>query len=125
VNHLKPFLQRVWPNDVLARDPHVSAMLVKIPVVAGELLPDAVDMILRLIVPAKVNTVEFAFDLHDNPGLIGRFPHEILYLVRASIELYEPPPLDLAKFLDDVIAAAPDLGDDARYVALRNRLQRL
>jgi hypothetical protein len=125
VNHLKPFLQRVWPNDVLARDPHVSAMLVKIPAVAGELLPDAVDMILRLIVPAKVNTVEFAFDLHDNPGLIGRFPHEILDLVRASMELYEPPPLDLAKFLDDVIAAAPDLGDDARYVALRNRLQRL
>jgi hypothetical protein len=45
-------------------------------------------------------------------------------LVTASIELKEPPPYDLAKLLDEVIVAAPDLRDDARYVLLRNSLQR-
>jgi NAD-dependent SIR2 family protein deacetylase len=122
--HLKPFLERVWPNDVVARDPRVSAMLVKIPAVAGELLPEVVDLVLRLIVPGKINSVEFDFDLHDKPELISRFSHEIFDLVSASIELGEPPPYDLANFLDDVIVAAPNLRDDARYVALRNRLQR-
>ena len=122
--HLKPFLERVWPNDVVARDPRVSDMLVKIPAVAGKSLPEVVDLILRLIVAGKINSVEFDFDLHDKPKLIGQFPHEIFDLVSASIDLNEPPPFDLAKFLDEVIAAAPDLRDDARYVALRNRLQR-
>ena len=122
--HLKPFLERVWPNDVVARDPGVSRMLVKIPAVAGELVPEVVDLILRLIVPSKVNSVEFDFDLHDRPELLGRFPHEIFDLVRATIELDEPPPYDLARFLDDVVVAAPDLRDDAGYVAMRNRLQR-
>jgi len=124
MRHLKPFLERVWPNDVVARDPRVSDMLVKIPAVAGELLPEVVDLLLRLVVATKITSVEFGFDLHDKPELIGRFPHEIFDLVSASIELKELPPYDLAKFLDDVIAAAPDLRDDARHVALRNRLQR-
>jgi hypothetical protein len=88
------------------------------------LLPEVVDLILRLIVAGKINSVEFDFDLHDKPKMIGQFPHEIFDLVSASIDLNEPPPFDLAKFLDEVIAAAPDLRDDARYVALRNRLQR-
>jgi NAD-dependent SIR2 family protein deacetylase len=122
--HLKPFLERVWPNDVVARDPRVSDMLVKIPAVAGELLPEVIDLILGLIVPSKINSVEFDFDLHQKPELIGQFPHEIFDLVSASIELKEAPPHDLAKFLDEVVAAAPDLRDDAPYVSLRNRLQR-
>jgi hypothetical protein len=122
--HLKPFLERVWPNDIIARDPRVSDMLIKIPAVSGELLPEVVDLTLRLTVPGKINSVDFDFDLHDKPELIGRFPHEIFDLVSASIDLREPPPYDLAKFLDEVAAAAPDLRDDARYVALRNRLQR-
>jgi hypothetical protein len=29
--HLKPFLERVWPNDVVARDPRVSDMLGRFP----------------------------------------------------------------------------------------------
>jgi hypothetical protein len=99
-------------------------MLVKIPAVAGDLLPEVVDLILRLIVPSKINFVEFDFDFHDKPELVGQFPHEIFDLVSASIELNEPPPYDLAKFLDKVIVAAPELHDDARYVALRSRLQR-
>jgi hypothetical protein len=124
VQHLRPFLERVWPNDVVARDRHVSDMLVKIPAVAGELLPEVVELILRLIVPGKIHSVYFGFDLHDKLGLISRFPQEIFDLASASIELREPPPYDLVKFLDEVIVAAPDLRDDARYVALRNRLQR-
>jgi hypothetical protein len=45
--------------------------------------------------------------------------------LRAAIVIVAAhPPYDLAKFLDEVIAASPDLRDDARYVALRNRLQR-
>jgi hypothetical protein len=124
LQHLKPFLERVWPNDIVARDPRVSNMLVKIPAVAAELLPEAVGLIRRLIIPGKINSVEFDFDLHDKPELIGRFPHEIFDLVSASIDLEEPPPYDLAKFLNEAVAAAPDLRDDARYVALRNRLQR-
>jgi hypothetical protein len=73
----EPFLERVWPNDVVARDPRVSDMLGKIPAVAGELLPEVVDLILRVIVAGKINSVEFDFDLHDKPKLIGQFPHEI------------------------------------------------
>jgi hypothetical protein len=122
--HLKPFLERVWPNDIVARDRRVSDMLVKIPAVAGELLPEVVDLVLRLVVPDKIDCVEFDFDLHDKPELIGRFPHEIFSLVSASIDLKEPPPYDLAKFLDEAVSAASDLRDDSRYVALRNRLQR-
>jgi hypothetical protein len=98
-------------------------MLVKIPAVAGELLPEVVELILRLIVPGKIHSVYFGFDLHDKLGLISRFPQEIFDLASASIELREPPPYDLVKFLDEVIVAAPDLRDNARYVALRNRLQ--
>jgi hypothetical protein len=121
--HLKPFLERVWPNDVVTRDPGVSRMLVKIPAVAGELVPEVVDLILRFIVPSKFNSVEFDFDLHDKPELLGRFAYEIFDLVSASIELSEPP-YDLAKFLDDVVVAVSDLRDDPRYLAMRNRLQR-
>ena len=124
VQHLKPFLERVWPNDVVARDPRVSHMLVKIPAVAGELLPKVVDRILRLIVPSKVNSVEFDFDLHDKPELIVRFPHEIFDLVDAFVDPSESPPYDLAKFLGDVGVAAPDLRGDPRYVAMQNRSQR-
>jgi hypothetical protein len=122
--HLKPFLERVWPNDIVARDQRVSDMLVKVPAAAGELLPEAVSLILSLVVPGKINSIEFDFDLHDKPELIGRFPREILDLVSGSIDLKEPPPDDLAKFLNEAVAAAPDLRDDARYVALRNRLRR-
>ena len=124
VQRIKPFLERVWPNDIVARDPRVSDMLVRIPAAAGELLPEVVGLILRFIVPGKVNSVEFDFDLHDKPELIGQYPHQIFDLVSASIELKEPPPYDLTKFLDELIVAAPDLRDDARYVALRNRSQR-
>jgi hypothetical protein len=83
-----------------------------------------VDLILRFVVTGKIDSVEFDFDLHDKPELIGRFPHEIFDLVSGSIDLKEPPPYDLAKLLDEAVTAAPDLPDDARYVALRNRLQR-
>lgn len=99
-------------------------MLVKIPAVAGELLPEVVELILRFVVAGKIDSVESDFDFHDKPELLGQFPHEIFDLVSASIDLTEPPPYDLAKFLDEVVSAAPDLRDDARYVALRNRLQR-
>jgi hypothetical protein len=123
--HLKPFLERVSPNDVVARDPHVSDMLIRLAAAADELLPEVVDLILRVTVPGKIDSVYFGFDLHDRPALISRFPHEIFDLLSASTELEDPPPYDLAKFLDEVVAAAADVRDDPRYASLRNRLQRL
>jgi hypothetical protein len=110
----------VWPNDVVARDPSVSKMLIKIPAAIPAHLAEAITLVVRLIVPTTVHSVFFDLGIDGKRDLLRRFPEELLDLAHASIDHKEPVPYDLRQFLDGLLEVAPGLHDDARYTALRN-----
>ncbi len=122
---IRPLLERVWPNDVIARSPEVSRMLIEIPAAAGEQLPDAVRVVSPLIVPSEIRSVEFDFGIHGHSELIKRSPNELFDLVYAAVDVRNGMPYDLAKFLDDIGNAVPSLKVDSRYVTLRSATTRL
>ena len=115
---IKPFLERVWPNDVVARDAKVSNMLIKIPAATGPHLPEAVALITRLIVPGTLHSAIYDLGLHEKEQLIDQFPRELLGLAHAAIDFKEPMPYDLPQFLQLLVDAAAELRDDPRYAAL-------
>lgn len=125
VAHVRPLLERVWPNDAVARNPATSKMLIKIPAATGPHFVEAVQLILRLVVPVQMYSVLHELELHEKPEIIQESPEAVLDLASASIDLNEELPYDLAQFLDALVAAAPQVRDDARYVALRNALRRI
>jgi hypothetical protein len=116
--YIKPFLERVWPNDISTRDAKISEHLARIPSVAGAGFPDAVRVIINLIVPFKIISASTEFDLDENLNLIKRYPSEALGLAIAAIDLTAPPPYDLQEFLDRITAHTPQLKGDVRFQKL-------
>jgi hypothetical protein len=122
--YIGPFLAEIWPNDVTARDQEISKMLIKIPANAEDYLPQATTIVLRLVVPIREYTVRGSLDIQEKPGVVARFPREILDLASASIDLDAAIPYDLKDFLEQLIKVAPELTIDARYQRLNAGLHR-
>jgi hypothetical protein len=120
--YIRPFLEKVWPNDVSTRDATISENLTRIPGATAEAFPDAVKLVSTLVVPFRAFSAKMGLGLDENDRLIGRYPTAVLKLAIACLDLTAPPPYDLQKFLDDLSRCAPSVKADVRFQKLNSML---
>jgi len=118
LRYIKPYLEKVWPNDISTRDAAISENLVRIPAVTGAAFPDAVKVITDLVVPFKVLHIETGLGVDENEAIMTRHAGSLLELAIASIDLSAPPPYDLQEFLEKLAKHEPKLKSDARFQKL-------
>lgn len=110
-----PLLAETWPQEPALRSPEVSRTLARLPALAGDAFPEAVDAVVPLIVPLDpwdaVMWLEF-----DDDGM-HRFNDHPAAMLRLMEALFNPanPPGELAAMLQRIAAAAPELEDGPTF----------
>lgn len=119
-NLVKPVLLDIWPLDASARGKGASERLVFMVLECGNALPDAVDVILDLIVPYQLYGLSRSLRLErHHQDLFEAYPRAFLKLANALIDPeVSPVPNDLPKFLDDCVRLDPKVTNDPAYIRL-------
>ncbi len=110
-----PLFAEIWPQEPALRAAEVSQTLARLPALAGDAFPEAVDAVVPLIVPLEpwdaVIWLEF-----DDDGL-HRFDEHPAAMLRLMEALFNPanPPAELATMLQRIAAAAPELEDGPTF----------
>ena len=120
--YIKPYLERVWPNDISTRDASISENLVRIPAVTGAAFPDAVRVIIDLVVPVKILHITSSLGVDDNVAILKRHSSQLLDLAVAALDLSAPPPYDLQVFLESLARCDAKLKGDVRFQRLNTLL---
>jgi hypothetical protein len=117
------FLNDVWPKQIAAKAPNISARLAELALSHDEDFPDYVDAVLPLVIPINRDHIRLP-TLQSSPerSVIEKFPEKTLELLAAIL------PEDAWKWpygMEDVLRriglAKPSLLNDARLVEL-NRI---
>lgn len=121
---IAPLLSRVWPKERTHRDVLCTQRLIDLVVWAGSEFPSALTLVRHYLVPFKGRRGDFHSLLAS--GIASEFPNEtldLLWLVcgrRGYGTSY-----DLAKIIDQLIAANPDIETDRRLQWLEQHTERL
>lgn len=124
-DHVRPFLDQVWPIDVDTLSPKVSSDLIRIPQGCGAAFDEAVDRISDLIVPLKLDSAMFGLDVYDDDNVFRDHPKGLLRLAWEAIDPGQPPPYDLEAFLTKIGAADVSLKSSWHFRRLSNMLRRV
>lgn len=132
----KPFLQRIWPFEAALRTPEVSEHLARLPAAFEDKFTDAVDTLRPLLVPFTLWDVGSLFLFTPGPtspagttAWMERFvqDHWVAALELVGAVLGPSPnevPYNLADWLADLAAQAPQSGQDHRFKRLLRLTQR-
>jgi len=110
-----PLLAETWPQESALRSPEVSQTLARLPALAGDAFPEAVDSVVPLVVPLEpwdaVMWLEF-----DDDGM-HRFDDHPAAMLQLMEALFNPasPPAELTAMLQRIAAASPELENGATY----------
>lgn len=115
-NRVLPILQKIWPRSKDQRTPGTSRALAELCIAAKDNFPAALKEIVNLLVPLE-NPGKIAHKL-NNSGLCLRYPVEALEFLSVTTESITWSADDLAKCLEPIGEAAPDLEQDHRYKRL-------
>ena len=121
-NRMAPYLRKVWPNERDRGSAAISQSLARVCIATQDAFREALDLIRPWLqtVRREYRIVEA---LHES-DLCGRFPHEVLDLLDRVIPTSNSWPSDeLQECLSAIRTGEPTLGDDPKFVKLRDYLR--
>lgn len=116
-NLIGPLINEIWPLDAKLRSPETSRRLVSVAVHSGDAFPEAVEMIVDLIVPYRIYQTGMLAE--ENGNLARTYPRMALKLMNALTDPEESPlPDDLRRLLHECEKADPTITTDPAYIRL-------
>ena len=126
VNDTVVLLTQVWPKQIAAKTPRVSAKLAELALAQGDRFPSYVNYVLPLVVPIDQDYINLPVHRHDEEGnLVEKYPKQMLALLHAVLtDNARQWPYGISEVLDRIAKADPRLHTDSRLIKL-NRIRTL
>lgn len=121
-NRVAPYLQAIWPKTRDNISPDIAKSLGRLCVAAQDAFPEALALLRAWLQP--IEHPDYIVHLLHESGLCSRFPADALCLLDAVIADQQWAPRELGQCLDEIVQAAPQFAQDARYLKLREYLRR-
>ncbi|WP_151636009.1 anti-phage defense-associated sirtuin Dsr1 [Noviherbaspirillum aerium] len=121
-NRIKPFWQYVWPKSRDLATPRIADSLTRLIIAARSEFPAALATVQDWLQP--IEHPHYVVHLLHESGLCNRFPEDALRLLDVVIDDQQWAPRELRQCLDEIVYAAPQLGQDARYMRLQEYSRR-
>ncbi|MGE3151856.1 MAG: anti-phage defense-associated sirtuin Dsr1 [Nitrospiraceae bacterium] len=121
-NRVQPFWQHVWPKSRNLATPRIGESLTRLIIAARTEFPAALTAVQDWLQPIE-HPHYVVHRLHES-GLSARFPADALRLLDAVIGDQQWAPPELGQCLDEIVQAAPQLAQDARYQRLSEYFRR-
>jgi hypothetical protein len=116
-------LNDVWPRQIAAKTPRVSAKLTELAFAHGEQFPLYVNCILPLVVPIDQDYINLPIIERNKNNLVDRFPESALAILHAVLtDDARKWPYGMSEILDRIGLAEPRLLTDGRLIQL-NRIR--
>lgn len=123
-NRIQPFWQEIWPKSLDLATPRIAASLARVAIAAGDEFPVALAAVEDWLQPFEHLDLDYAVHLLHESGLCNRYPEDALSLLDAVIADQQWWPPNLGQCLDQIVQAAPNLAQDARYLRLHEYSRR-
>lgn len=121
-NRVQPFWQQIWPMSRELATPRIAESLTRLVIAARGEFPTALAAVQDWLLPIEHS--HYIVHLLHESGLCSRYPVDALSLLNAVIADQQWGPRELGQFLDQIVQAAPNLAQDARYLRLREYSRR-
>jgi len=121
-NRAQPFWQQIWPKSRDLATPRIAESLTRMVIGARGEFPAALAAVQGWLQP--IEHPDYVVHLLHESGLCGRYSADALSLLNAVIADQQWGPRELEQCLDQVVKAAPNLAQDARYLRLREYARR-
>ena len=121
-NRAQPFWQQVWPKSRERATPRIAESLTRLVIAARGEFQVALAAVQDWLQP--IEHPHYVVHLLHESGLCKRFPADVLLLLNAVIADQQWAPPELGQCLDEIVQAAPNLTQDARYLRLREYSRR-
>jgi len=121
-NHVQSLWQHAWPKFSSLATPRIAASLARLAIAARSAFPAALAALGDWLQP--VEDPDYLLHLLYEAKLCPEFPRDALQLLYAVITDKHWLPPELAQCLDEIVRAAPELEQDARYQRLREYARR-
>jgi hypothetical protein len=116
-------LNDVWPRQIAAKTPRVSAKLTELAFAHGEQFPLYVNCILPLVVPIDQDYINLPIIERNKSNLVDKFPESALAILHAVLtDDARKWPYGMSEILDCIGLAEPRLLTDGRLIQL-NRIR--
>jgi hypothetical protein len=112
-----PFFREIWPLDASLRSEEATRNLVMMALECEAAFPEAVEAILDLVVPYRLNQISYSLRLEPRyDQFVRQYPLAFVRLTNALIDpAAYPVPHDLATLLQDCLSANPAVANDPAY----------
>jgi hypothetical protein len=115
-NRAKPFWQQIWPKSRDLATRRIAESLTRLVIAARGEFPAALAAVQDWLQP--IEHPHYVIHLLYESGLCSRHPADALSLLNAVIADQQWAPSELGQCLHDIVQAAPQLAQDARYLRL-------
>ena len=121
-NRAQPFWQQIWPKSRDLATRRIAESLTRMVIAARGEFPAAMAAVQDWLQP--IEHPHYVVHLLHESGLCSRYPADVLSLLNAVIADQQWGPQELGQCLDQIVQAAPNLSQDARYTRLREYSRR-
>ena len=121
-NRAHPFWQHIWPKSRDVASPRIAASLARLAIAARGEFPAALAAVQDWL--QAIESPNYVVQLLHKSGLCKQYPADALRLLAAVIDDQPWAPQKLGQCLDDIVQAAPDLGQNPHCVRLREYFRR-
>jgi hypothetical protein len=116
-------LKQVWPKQIAAKTPRVSAKLAELAFAQGDRFPLFIDYVLPLVVPIDQDYIRLPIERTDSDLLVETYPEQTLALLDAVLtDNARQWPYGVSEILDRIAKAETQLLTDSRLIRL-NRVR--
>lgn len=121
-NRAQPFWQQIWPKSRDLATRRIAESLTRMVIAARGEFPSALAAVREWLQP--IEHPYYVVHLLHESGLCSRYSADALSLLNAVIADQQWGPRELGQCLDQIVQAAPNLAQDARYLRLREYSRR-
>jgi len=121
-NRVQPFWQHAWPKSRDLATPRIAESLTRLIIAARSEFPVALSALQDWLRP--IEHPDYVVHLLHESGLCNRFPAAALRVLDAVIDDQQWAPGELGQCLDEIVQAAKELAQDARYQRLQEYSRR-
>lgn len=121
-NRVQPFWHDVWPKARDLATSSIAESLIRLCIAAGAEFPSALTAVQDWL--QSIEHSHYVVHRLFESGLCKRFPDDALQLLNAVIDDQQWAPRELVECLYEIVEAAPELAQDARFQRLREYSRR-
>lgn len=121
-NRAQPFWQQIWPKSRDLATPRIAESLTRLVIAARGEFPAALAAVQDWL--QSIEHPHYVVHLLAESGLCERFSTEALLLLNVVISDQQWVPRELGQCLEQIVRAAPNLAEDARYLRLQEYFRR-